>query len=521
MSGTKISKKVRFLPYFPYGYCSKQATTIEGKENPYATMFLMGEDPDAVIQQCDRYRKKALDRARYLCEKGYAKDIVRTCSTPKMKRSFRRLTKLGLAVMMEAPDEAAAGDQDETSQDEAFNGKIKEDHFRTNIPAYADLRDQLCEYTNSPDPEKQRIFDQLLLEAVITKKTTPLSYAIGLIQDTGLDISKYSQNQIYNIWRLSHVNAMFQANGHLTYLDRRPYDTGFAIDGIVDEDSYQAYVEKHGNTMPSITYYALSNWYKRNPNFYRITQNTPDDSDAGREQWMNTPAFYSTRELPNYDTQNTDKTDFSKRGTPHTLRFTHIGLATGKKVNYVCYHGRPGAFRWVPKREQIAKAEIEQSVRLMKTRCPEVKCQDTVDFALYFCSSMPQFAALFARTAEKHIPGKKLKYTTDAPYASTHAIPVNDSGTFLLWCLMESSPIQIEQMFHNSLVEANMGFAYSMDRYYPLTYKGKRVFSGYTMDISKINHVLEDYLDGYDFYICCLPDQAPWYKKIFPERTFL
>lgn len=133
MAGNKLSRKVRFLPYFPFGYCSKLATTIEGKANPYATRFLLGDDLDTVIAQSDKHRKNTLDRARYLCDKGYAKDTLRACGTPPIQRSFRHLTKLGLTVFIEAPDEAAAESKDDTDETSAQlavnNGKIKDDHL--------------------------------------------------------------------------------------------------------------------------------------------------------------------------------------------------------------------------------------------------------------------------------------------------------------------------------------------------------------------------------------------------------
>lgn len=157
----------------------------------------------------------------------------------------------------------------------------------------------------------------------------------------------------------------------------------------------------------------------------------------------------------------------------------------------------------------------------MKTQCPDMNCRDTVDSALFFCSSHHQFKALFQRTKNKHIRHKKQKYATDEPYTSMHCIPVNDSGTFLLDCLLEYSPVETEQLIHDSLVAMNIGFTYAANRHYPLTYNGKRVFSGYTMDISKINHAIEDDMDGHDFYICCFPDQAPWYRMLFPNKTIL
>ena len=100
-------------------------------------------------------------------------------------------------------------------------------------------------------------------------------------------------------------------------------------------------------------------------------------------------------------------------------------------------------------------------------------------------------------------------------------IPVNDSGTFLLWLLLEYSPVETEQMIHRGLVDGAIGFEHQQNLYYPLTYNGKKVFSGYTMNINKIHHVLEDHLDGNDFYVCCFPEQVPWYQKLFPGKTFL
>ncbi len=80
-----------------------------------------------------------------------------------------------------------------------------------------------------------------------------------------------------------------------------------------------------------------------------------------------------------------------------------------------------------------------------------------------------------------------------------HAIPVNDSGTFLLWCLLEFSPMETEEVLRNSLMDRSDDFHFQSNNIYPLTYKGKRVFLGYTMDIAKINRALEDHLDGANF----------------------
>lgn len=521
MAGSKLSRKIRFLPFFPYGYCSKLAVAILGKDNSFATRILMDGNPDAMIAKSDQEREKALERARYLCEKGYAKDINRTCGTPAMKRSFRHITKKGLAVLIEAPDEAAREDDDEAIETSDVNGEIKVDHFRSGSLASADLRDLLLGLAGSDDPINQTHFNEALLDAVKEGRVTPLSYAINLVQNTKISLTKYSPNQQHSIWRQSNILAIFLANEHLTYLDRRQYDTGFAIDGITDDESHEIYIQKNGHTMASTTRYALVNWYKQNPGFYKITQTKPDESEWAKEEWLNTPAFYSTKELPNFDEQKTLTFEDNARGRRQIINAIHVGLAIGKKVNYVCYHGKPGEFKWLPNREKTAKTQTENAVRQMKTLCPEMRCKDTVDFALYFCSSRHQFLALFDKTKEKHKKFKKQNYITNEPYASMHAVPINDSGAFQAWCLLEWTPLETEQAIHDTLVENDPNFDYAPERNYPLRYKGKRVFSGYTMDVRKINYALEDHLDGHDFYIACFTDQIPWYKALFPGKTFL
>ena len=196
-------------------------------------------------------------------------------------------------------------------------------------------------------------------------------------------------------------------------------------------------------------------------------------------------------------------------------------MAIGKKVNYVIYHGKPGEFKWRPQREQAAMSESEAAVRHMKTQNPDIPCNDTVKMALYFCSSCYQFEALFDRTKKKHESYQKLSYLTKEPYASMYAIPVNDSGTTLLWLLMEFTPSEAERQIHESICNANPHIETTGNFYYPLVCNEKKVFSGYTMDIMRINNALEDHLDGHDFLIACFPDQISWYRKIFPGKRFL
>lgn len=520
MAEKKISRKVRFFPLFPYGFCSKQAMAISGRDNPYATLFLLGDNPQETIALSEQHRRNTMDRAKYLCAKKYARDTSHACGDPAISRSFRHITKLGLTVLIEAPDEAAVDDSEDADETSASNGKLKEDYFRSGSLPSAELRDLLHEFASSDEPGDQQSFRELLLDSVMAGRVTPLTYAIDKVKDAKTGASKYSPNQMLTAWRLSSIQAMFLANDHLTFLDRRQYDTGFAIDGITDDESFDAYIQKHGLTIPALIHLVLKNWYRDNPDFFQITQTEPDPGEMAKEDWLSTPAFYAAKELPNYDGENT-VTVTNSNGTQKTINSIFTGLAIGTNVNYVIYFGRPGEFKWVQKRERKAKEAITDAVHQMKTLSPEMRANDNVDFALYFCSTARQFEAIFDRTIKKHVKDKKLEYPTNEPYVGMYAIPINDSGTFLLWTLLEYSPRDAEQLIHQGLVATDPGFSYTTNRFYPLTYNGKRVFSGYTMDIAKINHVLEDHLDGFDFYICCFPEQAPWYQKLFPGKTIL
>lgn len=517
MSISKLERKLRFLPLLPYGFCSHLATTITGKNNRQATALLLGDDPDAITSACKKQRENTVSRARYLVEKNYIRDTLYACGTMSTKYSFRIMTKAGLAVLTDAPDKAAREEIEEMAND----GKIKEGHFRSITQSSSDSRETLYYYSLSANEQDRQIFRELLFEAVINGETTPLTGALPFVGKTKISTFKYSPNQLYSIWRISNITAMFRANDYLTYLDRRPYDTGFAIDRITDEEAFQTYIQKYGYTPAAISYHALNTWYKAHPGYYQFSQQFPDESKEAKEAWLHTPAFYAATEIPNWSDKEPISNDENVHGSQRKIRSSHLGLAIGKKVNYLCYHGRAGEFSWRIPMEQQAKEETERTIHEMKTQCPEMPNTETIKFALYFCSSHHQFMSIFDRTIERHKKRLVENYITDAPFTSMHAVPVNDSGTFLLWCLMEYTPEETEDIIRNALVNREIGFKYQTNRLYPLTYQGKRVFLGYTMDVGKINRVLEDHLDGQDFYICCFPEQAPWYQKLFPGKTIL
>lgn len=479
MAKNSIGDKMQLLQFLPYGYISKYATTIAGKDNQEACRIRLGDNLEAQITLCDKHRQRTLYKARSLVKKGYVQDTKRSCGTPAKRRSFRRITKAGVALLLENPDGI------------------------------------LIENSDS--------IDSLLSESVTNEHATPLAYACNLIKQTKISTEKYSPNQLYNIWRISHIIAMFQSNGYLTWLDKRPYDTGFAFDSIVDEASFITYVQKHGYNLPAITHYALKRWYTQHPGFYRITQTAADDSEDAMNEWLQTPAFYSKKELPSSNSQEEDPDECSAPGSKQTMRAIYVGLATGISTNYACYHAKKGVFAWSPEQAKQEKDALERDLAEMKRQNPRIPCNSNVSNALYFCTSIHQFLALFETTMQKHIKYKQLTLPISKPYAGVHVIPVNDSGGFLLWLLMEFAPEEVERMINESLVSHDSDFEYreGYDTTFALWYQGKFVFCGYTMNLQKINRAVERYLDGFDFYIGCFPDQVAWYRQLFPEAKFI
>lgn len=515
MGENKIDQKVRLFRYLPYGFCSKHATIIVGTANEYAPALRLGDTPEEFLEFYENYKKNIRDQALYLVDKGYANEIKRSCGTPPQTRIFRILTSKGLAILTDAPDQI---DTAEPHNAIDIHGSKSDGYFRSNSQAATALRQIFLQLGQSDAPADQAEFATLLSESVMCGDVTPLTYAIALVPQAVINMNKYSSNQRHKIWVLSHINAMFAANGYLTYLDKRQYDTHFAIDGITDNDTYEAYVKKHGLTILALTYYVLKNWYDANPGYTEITQQLPDESQAAVDYWLSTPAFYTVEELPMLATSSTK---VAAKGSQQRFFATYLGLATGKNANYAIFHTKPGPFRWIRAIELRAKNELEKAILRMKAQNPQMRCHDNVPFALDFCSTYHQFLAVFASTKAKHQKFKKTGHVTDSPYTSTHIIPVNDSGAFLLWGLMEYSPQEVEEKIKKVLVEQNAGFEYRSERCYPLSYKNTRVFCGHTMDVSKINHALQDHLDGFDFLIACFPDQVSWYKHLFPGKTFL
>lgn len=520
MASNKIDKKVRLFTFLPYGFCSKDATIIAGKNNEYAASFHLGDDPAAFLDYYENYKKNIRDKALYLIDKGYAKNVKRSCGTPPQVRSFRILTQKGLAILTDAPDVLPEGTPI-SSEPKDYTESKNDGYFRSNSATAISLRQMLIELAQSDDPADQKEFDTILADAVMNGDVTALTEAIALANSAVISMDKYSSNQRYRIWCLSHIVAMFASWGFLTYLDKRPYDTHFAIDRITDEASLQTYLSKHGNAVPALIFRTLNRWYSNNPGFYRITQQYPDESLEAKEDWLATPAFYSADELPMCaDAQHaSSKEDIL--GSQQRFFSSYLGLAVGEKVNYAVFHANPGEFKWYPGREERARRELEKAIARMKAQNPEISCPDNVNFALYFCTSYHQFLAFFAASNKKQKKPYRTKHIVNDTYLEMFVVPVNDSGAALLNCLLNFGADVTEREISESLIRTSRRFSRCNRFCFPLYYDDKLVFCGHTMNVRKIHQALHFYNEGYRFSIACFPDQVSWYKHLFPEAQFI
>lgn len=475
MSISKFLLNVHYLPFYahlPYGVCSKYATNISTQHNPYASMLLLGHDPDATVKAAEAYRKNTLDRSRYMITKGWVTEKHRPCGSPSQDQIYRTLTKEGLSILTDYPNNIS---------------------FLDFLPV-----------TGRKVP------------------ISPLATGFNEAETIRITTSGLSPNQLYSIWAHSHIQAMFRANGYLTCLDRKPYGYGITLGPINDEASFNRYVRQHGNTLLAYTYRTLSDLYANNPDLYSITQLYPDSSHQTYDDWLHSPALYLRNELPDVPLGNVNGQSTPKLyGSKQSMYRTDLGIAVGKKVNYACYHTHPSTYRWIKKREKATKIELDKTIRFMHDQAPHLPYKQSVDFALLFCPTRHQFFNIFKATIDRHKAGKSTPCPIDGPYTSTHIIPINDTGTYMLHRFLDESPESLRLSCTNYLLESDDRFGDSVNYFYPLTYNGKRVFAGYTMDIKRIHKALVDHLHGQDFYILCYPEQLPWYRMLFPNKTFL
>lgn len=521
MKNDKVTMKNRLSLLLPYGFVSKYTLDFIPPFSNDATCIYDPNRPLAELElSCKKARENRLCSIRRMENIGLIQSTNWKCGTSShIKRPFYLLTKTGMTTLAGAPDHELDINQ--------IMGLEKKCAQLSRYRSYTDealmLRNEVFAAAEAKaiNPSKNAAFNIELFNAIRMGECTPLAAALPELCQYSYNTAKYSQNQLYAIWRNSHINAMFRANGFLTFLDRRQYDCGFRLDGITSENGLETYISKYGMTAAAISHIALSRWYRDHPTANSYTASAHDIEPIPYAKWCQTPSYYIARELPGYDgLTKLEKEDAQTSEYAGSL-YSFTGLAIGAKQNYVCYHAKPGTFTWNYYLEKKTKENIAHAIQKMNEKSSVPTASTSVDSAIMFCTTHYQFLSIFERTAERHVKGQSGNYSTNKPYRTMNIVPVNDSGAFLLRCLALSSPYEVTTNIRNHLINANERFRYNENRVYPVTYDYRNVFVGHTMDVNLINTAYEDYLDGRRFYISCFPEQAMWYRKLMPECELL
>lgn len=521
MNNHKAAMKNRLTYLLPYGISSKYTLNFIPPFCDDATCIYDPERPMAKLElACKAARENKLASIKRMEKLGLIQSANWKCGTSSYtKRPFYSLTKTGMATLTALPDDTL--DLKQLSHINDTCAPLS--RYRSYTNEGLALRGNLYELAKAQtaNPYECDEFDRELLRAIRDGECTPFAEALPELEQFTGRVTKYGPNQLYAIWRNSHIDAMFRANGFLTFLDRRQYDCGFRLDGITSENGLETYISKYGMTAAAISHIALTRWYQKHPAENRYANSAYGIPPIPPEQWAQTPSYYLARELPGYDGVTQLEDDDAQKSDFMTSLFSFTGLFTGVKHNYVCYHTKPGAFNWNPYIEATTKDNLPFAMQKLNERTKVPVTSISVDHAIMFCTTHHQFLSIFKRTAERHSKGQRGNYSTSKPYITMNVVPVNDSGTFLLRCLALSSPYEVTSNIRNHLLNASERFRYSENRVYPVTYDHRNVFIGHTMDVHLINMAYEDYLDGQRFCISCFPEQAMWYRHLMPECELL
>lgn len=527
----KNDKKVRFLAFLPYGYTSRQALGLAIK---IPEISYLEYSPTMPMEE----REKELAAAalsisrqiKHMMATGYADESYRRFGRGRDEQ-FRalRLTKAGLYLLTSTPDSELEEERFLTMNIETERNRV-EKTFRDRSEEAENLRQALLHAQTSPDLE---IDDDELMDAlrenISTGEMTVLALDSALAQCVQISPARHNGTVTYRYWRLANINALFQANGFLTYLDRRPMVANWAIGSAIDRGSYESLLENNDLDIPAFMYHALNKWYGQNPDSFMfmnpLEKLSKQASEAGKdaESYLRSiPAFYSRSELPGFSGQDfpSDSEVELTKGQMNIVRSSLSGIAVGPESAYVVYHTRPQKTPW-SERVEMTTIELAENVLFNANQLTEKGTPYHISDAIMVCGSIYQFGTLFENmkqaTSRKWNRIKQIA----APYNSISLVPINGSGAMQIRGLMLMTPMAFEQQIIKSIVDADARFERYADPIFKLTYDGIPVLVAHRMDFHTLFYAMKEYEKGTRFYVSCYPGQVNYIRKIMPNVEFL
>jgi hypothetical protein len=378
--------------------------------------------------------------------------------------------------------------------------------------------------------EQWEMYEQSLCEAVCCWDITMLGVAPELIGRANLT-GYYNAEQRSRAGRLANVLMMFRQNQYLTFLDRRPLDTNWAINGVNSERDFRKRLSEGKVDLPALTSHCLRDWYNKFPDSFLF-------ADPGRllsenyEQWLSTPVFYSLHEIPGYmkSADAVGAQGSAAKDKKNTLRNTAIGVGIGAYVNYIIYHMTRNKFRWNWGIEKNATKNICDTMRQANREKSIPGFDRTTEHAIMFFETVYQFEAIFADLLKpdqnRHRPGH-----IPTPYIRMFLVPINSSGLQQFRMLMEYTPYEFTKTLVRDICEIENNYAQikgipprifaTNDPDYPLSYKNKPVLFAYDLEIRRLRQALLSYQLGKQFYVACYPEQIKFIKRIMPNVEFI
>lgn len=520
---SKIERKMRFYFLLPYGYTSQQALILASKIPEVALCEYSPIIPmEERLNDFQKAHMTAMKQVVRMEKMGYIEQCFKKYGKPHWKKiRAERLTRAGFYLLTSTPDETV--EQNRISwMNPATDRKKKEMTLRSDDTNSFRLRAMIYDATANMPPHSNlpSPLEELFLEAVSTGEMTVLAKDMALAEKVDMTPARINNMQIFRSWRTANINALFMVNGFLTYLDRRPMDTGWTINGIKDEKTYQHYIASGEMDMGTFIHRSLRDWYAKHPQSYSFFEPDLLLNDSTRTQWFNTPAFYTAAEINGFFSEQNEVDEIPITGAKNILRHTFSGVAIGPKTTYIVYHTRPENTPWSERIEMTTIEVVQRSLATAKL-APDYAPPMEINNAIMVCASVFQFASLFQK-AKDYMPKKWRKTRrVGIPYDTVNIVPINGSGAMQLRCLMLQSPHIFEMQVINSLLTLNPKFQRMQDNVFQLTYEDVPVLVAHSMDFQRIFYALEEYYSGTKFYVSCYPGQVKFIRKIMPDVEFL
>lgn len=523
MKHANFDKKIRFSYFLPYGFTSVQATILAVNYEPACAFQEYNKDMsmEERVKFCTNARTQRSKAIGSMKKYGYIEESRYKFGNPHWDTfSMYRLTKSGFYFITNTPD-------DELERQRVANSPQIQNRYKKETYSYLPSSERATQERNTlyklskkgaTDKKAASEFERLFLASVSSEDFSYLSILAtqpALAESVSMT-PILKRNQMYQAYKLSNIEALFKANQFLTSLDRRqiPLPPTPHIDQETPLD------------IPTFTRYALNTWYESHPESYLYLLPQEDTADYIRDDWSTRPTFYSIADIPNFGGMFVLETNMNTAGANQNMRHTCMGVAVGKKQNYIVHHTKPVQTPWYENIEKSTVNAVQKSLDLVNKTSPNMGANRVIRNAIIVCPSPKQFASLFKEAKEPLPENRNGIYRVGKPYDSVCIVPVNHSGAMQLRGLMATSPMEFEEIIKRSIlkqsdcVERQKGWD-EKDNIFPLLYKGKPVLLAHTMNWQKLFWATEMYHQGKEFIVSCYPEQVAYIRTIMPNVKYL